>query len=149
MSNCTVWDGNDDGYEDILYYAGFDGGSGGTWDFYYLLCWSEKEQRYECVELPMCCIIDQEKHKLYSWGQCGVPEPWYEIYGLRDGEYRLEKELYFRFELGETEDTVTYSEYGEVVEELDITDMRDRQWKEMLDYLKEKYPDFSWVKEYY
>ena len=95
----------------------------------------------------MCCIIDQEKHKLYSWGQNGVPYPWYEIYGLRDGEYQLEKELYFRF--GETEDTVTYSEYGEAVEELDITDMRDRQWKGTLDYLKEKYPDFSWVKEYY
>lgn len=146
-SNCTVWDGNDDGYEDILYYAGYDGGSGGTWDFYYLLCWSEKEQQYQCVELPRCSTIDQEKHKLYSWGQCGAPEPWYEIYGLRDGEYWLEKELYFRF--GGTEDTVTYSEYGEAVEELDITDMRDWQWKETLDYLKERYPDFSWVKEFY
>lgn len=144
-SNCTAWDGNDDGYEDILYYAGCDGGSGGTWNIYYLLCWSEKEQRYVCMELPWCNIVDYEKHKLYSWGQCGAPEPWYEIYGLQDGEYRLEKELYFHF--GGTEDTVTYSEYGVAVEELDITDAGE--WKEILIFLKEKYPDFSWISEFY
>ena len=51
MSNCTVWDGNDDGYEDILYYAGFDGGSGGTWDFYYLLCWHTGNSKQE-ITMP-------------------------------------------------------------------------------------------------
>lgn len=43
-TNCTAWDGNNDGYEDILYYAGNAGGSGGWWSYYYLLCWSEEEQ---------------------------------------------------------------------------------------------------------
>ena len=41
-----AWDGNDDGYEDILYYAGYDGGSGGIFMDYKLFVWSEEEGNY-------------------------------------------------------------------------------------------------------
>lgn len=145
--NCRAWDGNNDGYEDILYYAGYDGGSGGVWNFYYLLCWSEEKQEYEIMELPRCVLINYEEHKLYSRGQSGAPHQYYEIYGLQDGEYRLEKELELLYETWRDDvmvDIARYSEYGEEVEETDITGL---DWQEIKRILEEKYPEFTFWRE--
>ena len=143
--NCVVWDGNDDGYEDILYYTGTDGGSGGVWDSYDLLCWSEEEQRYEKIELPQCIFIDYQNHKLYSRGQIGAPHQFYEIYGLRDGEYQLEKELELLFGPRDDELTVVYSEYDETVEVTELSG--DMDWTEIKSILEEKYPEFTFWRE--
>lgn len=144
-TNCMIWDGNDDGYEDILYYAGYSGGSGGVWDFYNLLCWSEEEQQYIKMDLPACTSIDYEGHRLYSCGQNGAFHEYYEIYGLQDGEYRLEKELELIYKISEDDegiDLARYSEYGEVVEEIDITDLLSREGQAQA-FLEEKYPEFN------
>lgn len=145
MRNCVAWDGNDDGYEDILYYVGNDGGSGGSWDYYYLLCWSEAEQRYESMWLPQCVFIDFEKHKLYSRGQLGAFHEYHELYGLREGEYRLEKRLDFLLWADEEDNMkVLYSEDGEFVEEMDIPD--DMDMEEIYAEIESKYPEFSYWK---
>lgn len=139
-TSCTVWDGNNDGHEDILYYGGFYAGSGGCWDAYYLLCWSEEEQRYIKTELPPCTFIDYEGHKLYSYGNAGASQEFYEIYGLRDGEYRLEKNLDILYGVQEENfDRAIYSEYGEEVEEIRLPDM---DFEEQRKFFSEKYPEF-------
>ncbi len=145
--NITVWDGNDDGFEDILYYAGYDGGSGGTFLFYELFIWSEQENCYMQRELPGLTNIDYEAHKLYNKGQIGCPHQFYEIYGLQDGEYRLEKELELIYEVWQDEkvvDIARYSEWGEVKEETDITGL---DWEETKALMEEKYPEFNFWRE--
>lgn len=137
-TNCTAWDGNNDGYEDILYYAGNAGGSGGWWSYYYLLCWSEEEQKYIKMELPACTSIDYEKHRIYSQAHHITFER-YEIYGLRDGEYQLEKELEIEFAMQEEADIATYSECGETVEQMEIPDMAPEEREALFG---ERYPDF-------
>ena len=140
-SNCVAWDGNDDGYEDILYYVGMHGGSGGSWENYCLLCWSEEEQRYESMRLPQCVFIDFEKHKLYSRGQLGAFHEYHELYGLQEGEYRLEKRLDFLLWADEEDNMkVLYSEDGEFVEETDISD--DMDMEEIYAEIESKYPEF-------
>lgn len=144
-TNCIVWDGNNDGYEDILYYAGYTGGSGGTWDLYDLLCWSEEEQKYIKMDLPACTSIDYDRHRIYSCGQYGALHEYYEIYGLQEGEYRLEKELELIYDILEDNgimDLAVYSEYGEVVEELDITELCGQEGQTQA-FLEEKYPEFN------
>lgn len=148
MHNCKAWDGNDDSYEDILYYTGYDGGSGGDWDYYYLLCWSEEEQEYESMELPGCDYISYEDHKLHSLVHDGSGGEYYAIYGLRDGEYQLEKSLdtwYCNRKIDEMTEgwvlEVRYSEDGEVVETTDLFPAPD--WEEAKSILKEKYPEFT------
>lgn len=119
IQTCTAWDGNDDGYEDILYYAGYDGGSGGIWDDY----------------------------KLCDRGQSGAPHQFYWIYGLQDGEYLLEKGLDLYYEHWNGEEMVNiavYSEYGEIVEETDITGL---DWEETQVLLEEKYPEFHFWRQ--
>ena len=146
-ANCTIWDGNDDGYEDILYYRGYDGGSGGSWDFYDLLCWSEEEQEFIKTKLPSCTSINFEEHKLYSRGQEGAFHEFYEIYGLQGGEYRLEKELELLYEVWADDkivDLAIYSEYGVVIEETVITEL-DRY--EAQAFLEEKYPEFNFWRQ--
>lgn len=137
-TNCTAWDGNNDGYEDILYYAGNAGGSGGWWSYYYLLCWSEEEQKYIKMELPACTSIDYEKHRIYSQAHHITFER-YEIYGLRDGEYQLEKELEIEFAMQEEAGIATYSECGETVEQMEISDMAPEEREALFG---ERYPDF-------
>ncbi|MDE7223148.1 MAG: hypothetical protein K2O34_05150 [Acetatifactor sp.] len=139
--NCMAWDGNDDGCEDILYYTGNDGGSGGSWDFYDLLCWSEEEQKYVVMELPQCNRIDYENHKLYSSGQIGAPHQYYKIYGLRGGEYQIEKRLDLVDSPGGDKLTARYSEYEEFVEETEFS--LDMDWEEICSILEEKYPEFT------
>lgn len=82
-----------DGYEDILYYTGYTSGSGGSWDLYYLLRWSEEKQEYESIELPWCYSICYEDHKLHSISIDTPARQYYSIYGLQNGEYQEEKEL--------------------------------------------------------
>ena len=145
--NCVAWDGNDDGYEDILYYIGYGGGSGGSWDYYYLLCWSEERQEYIEKELPGCVFINYEEHKLYSRGQSGACNPFYQIFGLQDGEYRLEKELDLSYGVwrdDKTVDVATDFEYGEIVEEIDITGLSQEEERSILE---EKYPEFTFWRE--
>lgn len=144
---CMAWDGNDDGYEDILYYAGYDGGSGGIFMDYKLFVWSEEEGNYVKTELPQCVFIDYDAHKLYDCGQLGAPHQFYDIYGLQDGEYQLEKELdlyYDHWNGEEIVDTAVYSEYGESVEETDITGL---DWEETQVLLEEKYPEFNFWRQ--
>lgn len=143
MCNCAAWDGNGDGYEDILYYVGNDGGSGGSWDYYYLLCWSEEEQRYESMRLPQCVSIDFEKHMLYNRGQLGALHRYHELYGLQEGEYRLEKRMDFLLWVDEEDDMkVIYSGDGEFMEETDIPD--DMDMEEIYAEMESKYPEFSY-----
>lgn len=144
-SNCVAWDGNDDGYEDILYYGGIHGGSGGSWENYCLLCWSEEEKRYESMRLPQCVFIDFEKHRLYNRGQLGAFHEYHELYGLQEGEYRLEKRLDFLLWADEEDNMkVLYSEDGEFVEETDIPD--DMDMEEIYAEIESKYPEFSYWK---
>lgn len=141
--NCEAWDGDDDGYEDILYYTGDTSGSGGVWDIYYLLRWSEEKQEYESIELPWCDYIRYEEHKLHSMTIDTPARQYYSIYGLQNGEYQEEKNLAL---LEHTLDddtwvlTVEYSEYGEIVETTDFSPVPD--WEETKSVLKEKYPEF-------
>ncbi len=144
---CVVWDGNDDGYEDILYYAGYDGGSAGTFSDYKLFVWSEEEGKYIRTELPLCVSINYEAHKLYNCGQSGAPHQFYDIYGLQDGEYQVEKELDLHYDSWKGDERVNiavYSEYGEIVEETDITGL---DWEETQELLEEKYPDFHFWRQ--
>lgn len=141
--NCKAWDGDDDGYEDILYYTGDTSGSGGVWDIYYLLRWSEEKREYESIELPWCDYICHEDHKLHSMTIDTPARQYYSIYGLQNGEYQEEKNLAL---LEHTLDddtwvlTVEYSEYGEIVETTDFSPVPD--WEETKSVLKEKYPEF-------
>lgn len=139
------WDGNDDGYEDILYFSGSVSGSGGTFKDYRLFVWSEQEGQYEEMELPLFVFMDHEKHKLYNRGQSGVSHQYYEIYGLKDGIYQKEKELYIDYSLQQREDgeyiaTATYEEWGEIVEEVDVTGL---DWNETTKLLEKKFPEFN------
>ncbi len=149
MSNCRAWDGNDDGYEDILYYAGYTAGSGGVWYLYDLLCWSEEKQEYVSVELPECDYINYEDHTLHSLVADGAGREYYTIYGLRDGKYQVEKALSCVYGMPDTAEmvlTVTYSENGEVVETTDLSPAPD--WEEAMSLLKEQYPEFIyWWKD--
>lgn len=145
-NNCKAWDGDDDGYEDILYYTGYTSGSGGSWNIYYLLRWSEEKQEYESIELPWCDYICYEDHKLHSIMIDTPARQYYRIYGLQNGEYQEEKELAL-LESRSDDDiwvlTVEYSEYGEIVETTDFfSPIPD--WKETKSILKEKYPEFIW-----
>lgn len=142
-NNCKDWDGDDDGYEDILYYTGNTSGSGGSWDLYYLLRWSEEKQEYESIELPWCYSICYEDHKLHSISIDTPARQYYSIDGLQNGEYQEEKSLAL---LESTSDddtwvlTVEYSEYGEIVETTELSPVPD--WEEIKSILKEKYPEF-------
>ena len=142
-----AWDGNDDGYEDILYYAGSGGGSGGGWSAYELFIWSEKEGMYLDTSLPLCYSIDYAAHKIYYRWRNGVSYEWYAIYGLRDGEYQPEQEIIldeFPSEDGEFILEAQYYEWGEFVEEYVNV---DADWEEMERFLQEKYPLFNfWTK---
>lgn len=135
----TVWDGNNDGMDDILFWEGFGGGSGGSWELYYLFVWSEKEGRYVKTQLPQCFSIDYETHKLYAYWRCGFSHEEYTIYGLQDGEYRSEKELSLDYEVT-GEGKATYYEWGKKVEETDLTDIYDG---EAYTLLEKKYPEFN------
>lgn len=144
---CMAWDGNDDGYEDILYYAGYDGGSGGDYDDYKLFVWSEEEGKYAKVQLPQCIFIDYEAHKICNRGQSGAPHQFYEIYGLQNGEYQLEKGLDLYYESWDGEnlvDVAVYSEWGEEVERTDITGL---SWEETQMLLEGKYPEFNFWRQ--
>lgn len=144
---CTAWDGNDDGYEDILYYAGYDGGSGGDFDDYKLFVWSEEEGKYVKVQLPQCIFIDYAAHKICDRGQSGAPHQFYKIYGLQNGEYQLEKELDLHYESWDGEklvDVAVYSEWGEEAERTDITGL---SWEETQKLLEEKYPEFNFWRQ--
>lgn len=141
--NCKAWDGDDDGYEDILYYTGDTSGSGGSWDIYYLLRWSEEKQEYESIELPWCDHICYEDHKLHSILIDTPARQYYSIDGLQNGEYQEEKSMAL---LESTSDddtwvlTVEYSVYGEIVETTELSPVPD--WEEIKSILKEKYPEF-------
>lgn len=142
------WDGNDDGYEDILLYQGHDGGSGGSWDYYAFFVWSEEEQRYKEEYFPSNTGIDFETHKVYSRGQVGAPHQYYEIYGLQDGKYVLAKQLELIYEVdvdkNQYVDTAYYSDWTGREEETDITDL---DWTETKELLEEKYPEFNFWRE--
>ncbi len=148
--NITLWDGNDDGYEDILIYRGKYGGSGGSWDYYDWFVWSQEEEAYISTPFPSGFKIDYEAHKLYDRGQDGLPNPYYRIYGLKDGEYQLEKELKFHFEYdyieeeGKYIDIVIYTDWNGVEEETDITGLT---WDEIKALMESKYPEFNFWRE--
>ncbi len=148
--NIILWDGNDDGYEDILIYRGTHGGSGGSWDYYDWFVWSQEEEAYMLTPFPSGFKIDYEAHKLYDRGQDGLPNPYYRIYGLRDGEYQLEKELKFHFEYDYIEeegnyiDIVIYTDWNGVEEETDITGLT---WDEIKELMESKYPEFNFWRE--
>lgn len=144
-NNCKAWDGDDDGYEDILYYTGETSGSGGSWDIYYLLRWSEEKQEYESIELPLCYSICYEDHKIHSIIIDTPARQYYSIYGLQNGEYQEEKELALLESISDDDTwvlTVEYSEYGEIVETTDLSPVPE--WEETKSILKEKYPEFIW-----
>ena len=142
-----AWDGNGDGYEDILYYTGFGGGSGGSWKYHKLFVWSAKEGKYLPTTLPECISIDYETHKIYDRWRNGVSYEWYAIYGLRDGEYQLEQEIILDQQISEDGGGILvaqYYEWGELVEEYVNV---DADWEEMERLLQEKYPAFDfWTK---
>ena len=147
QQTCMAWDGNDDGNEDILYYAGYDGGSGGDFADYKLFVWSEEEGKYVKTELPQCIFIDYAAHKICNRGQSGVSHQFYEIYGLQNGKYQVEKglDLYYGSWDGEKlVDVAVYSEWGEEVERTDITSL---SWEETQKLLEEKYPEFNFWRQ--
>lgn len=130
-----------------LYYAGYDGGSGGDYDDYKLFVWSEEEGKYAKVQLPQCIFIDYEAHKICNRGQSGAPHQFYEIYGLQNGEYQLEKGLDLYYESWDGEnlvDVAVYSEWGEEVERTDITGL---SWEETQMLLEGKYPEFNFWRQ--
>lgn len=144
FNNIQIWDGNDDGYNDILYYIGSSGGSGGWWEYYCLFVWSVDEKKYIAMDLPGVVYIDFEAHKLYSCGQNGASDEYYFIYGLKSGKYQAEKELYVNYGNERREDgcfitTATYKEWGKIMEE---TDVASRDSLEVMEWLKKKYPEF-------
>ncbi len=143
FNNIQIWDGNDDGYEDILYYIGSSGGSGGWGDSYCLYEWSVNEKKYIAMDLPWVVYIDFETHKLYRVERSGSDE-YYTIYGLKSGRYQAEKELSLIYKNETREDgcyiaTVIYKEWGKTMEETDITGF---ERLETLEWMKEKYPEF-------
>lgn len=135
----VIWDANEDGYEDVLYFQGMDGGSGGVFDFYTLYNWSEEENQYAEADFPRCTRIDFEEHKAYCAGQSGVSHQIYEIFAVKDGEWKIYKRLDLIYELGGVDQAV-YSEWGEEVE---ITDITGLGWKEQEELLERKYPEFN------
>lgn len=137
--NIVMWDANEDGYEDILYYQGYDGGSGGTFDYYSLYNWSEEEKQYVKVDFPSCTKIDYETHKVYSCGQLGAPHQIYEIFALIDGKWTLYKRLDLMYEV-DGADQAVYYEWGK---EIEITDITGLSWEEEKALLEEKYPEFN------
>ncbi len=147
----TIWDGNADGYDDILLYQGYDGGSGGTWQFYEFLVWSEEDQQYKAEYFPSNTGIDFEAHKLYSKGQIGLPHQYYKIYELQNGKYMLSKQLdlIYGWETGEDGEaidvaTAYYSDWTGREEETDITGL---DWTETKALLEGKYPEFNFWRE--
>lgn len=141
--NIVIWDANEDGHEDILYYQGYDGGSGGIFEIYSLYNWSEEEKQYVEVDFPSCTDIDYETHKVFSRGQSGVAHQIYMIYAVKDGEWELYKRLDLIYELGEVDQAVYY-EWGE---EIEITDITGLSWEEEKALLEEKYPEFNFWRE--
>lgn len=135
----VIWDANEDGYEDILYFQGINGGSGGTFDFYSLYNWSEEEKQYVEADFPMCTRIDFEEHKAYCAGQSGVSHQIYEIFAVKDGEWQIYKRLDLMYELGGVDQAI-YSEWGEQIEVTDITGL---SWEEQKELLERKYPEFN------
>ncbi|MCH5270616.1 MAG: hypothetical protein J1E83_07670 [Lachnospiraceae bacterium] len=135
----VIWDANEDGHEDILYFQGINGGSGGTFDFYSLFNWSEEEKQYVEADFPMCTWIDFEEHKAYCAGQSGVSHQIYEIFAVKDGEWQIYKRLDLMYEVGGVDQAVYY-EWGEEVE---ITDITGLDWKEQEKLLERKYPEFN------
>lgn len=99
------------GYEDILYFQGINGGSGGTFDFYSLYNWSEEEKQYVEADFPMCTWIDFEEHKAYCAGQSGVSHQIYEIFALKDGEWQIYKRLDLMYELGGVDTAWYFAEF--------------------------------------
>lgn len=138
-NSIVVWDANEDGYEDILYFQGINGGSGGTFDFYSLYNWSEEEKQYVEADFPMCTWIDFEEHKAYCAGQSGVSHQIYEIFAVKDGKWQIYKRLDLIYGL-DGMDQAVYSEWGEEVE---ITDITDLSWDEQEELLERKYPEFN------
>lgn len=107
----VIWDANEDGYEDILYFQGINGGSGGTFDFYSLYNWSEEEKQYVEADFPMCTRIDFEEHKAYCAGQSGVSHQIYEIFAAKDGEWQIYKRLDLMYELGGVDTAWYFAEF--------------------------------------
>lgn len=141
--NIVMWDANEDGYEDILYYQGYDGGSGGIFDYYSLYNWSEEERQYVEAYFPSCTDIDYETHRVYSRGQSGIQQQIYEIYAVIDGEWKLYKRLDLMYEVGEVDQAVYY-EWGE---EIEVTDITGLSWEEEKALLEGKYPEFNFWRE--
>lgn len=137
--NIVIWDANEDGHEDILYFRGINGGSGGTFHFYSLYNWSEEEKQYVEADFPRCTRIDFEKHKSYCAGQSGVSHQIYEIFAVKDGEWQIYKKLDLIYELGGVDQAI-YSEWGEQIEVTDITGL---SWEEQTALLERKYPEFN------
>lgn len=148
--NITLWDGNDDGYEDILIYRGTGGGSGGLFLKYDLFVWSPEDKIYVKTELPLLYKIDYENHKLYDRGQAGASHQCYRIYALLEGEYQLEKELWLHYESKYVEgedclrDIAIYTDWNGVEEETDITGLT---WDEIKELMESKYPEFNFWRE--
>lgn len=148
--NIILWDGNDDGEEDILIYRGPDGGSGGLFLKYDLFVWSPEDKIYVKTELPPLYKIDYENHKLYDRGQAGASHQCYRIYALLEGEYQLEKELWLHFESKYVEgedflrDIAVYTDWNGVEEETDITGLT---WDEIKELMESKYPEFNFWRE--
>lgn len=148
-SSLDVWDVNDDGFLDILYDEGAVSGSGGTWEQYRVFVWDEKSGSYIDYDFPLVNDIDKENHKVYRAYQLGAPEQYYVIYDLKDGQYESYKELCLLYEYGTATDEegnyilldkAIYSEWGEVIEETDITGL---DWEQTKELLEEKYPEFT------
>ncbi|MGN0427331.1 MAG: hypothetical protein ACI4F0_05990 [Agathobacter sp.] len=150
-SSLDIWDVNDDGFLDIVYDEGTVGGSGGSFSQYGVFVWDEQSKRYREYVFPLINRIDKEKHQLYVAYQSGAPDQYYVIYGLRDGQYEPFKELHLQYDaICEEEGNyidksrAIYSEWGEKVEETDISDL---DWDETKELLERKYPEFTFWRE--
>lgn len=150
-SSLDIWDVNDDGFLDIVYDEGTVGGSGGSFSQYGVFVWDEQSGRYKEYDFPLINRIDQEKHQLYVAYQGGAPDQYYVIYGLRDGQYESFKELHLQYDVICDEEgnyfdrsRAIYREWGEKVEETDISDL---DWDEIKELLEGKYPEFTFWRE--
>lgn len=118
-----------------------------------MFVWNETCESYEEYSFPLVNYIDKEKHKVYRTYQFGAPEQYYVIYGLKDGHYESYMELCLLYEYGTATDEegnqiyldkAIYSEWGEVMEETDITGL---DWEETKGLLERKYPEFTFWRE--
>ena len=152
-SSLDIWDVNDDGFLDILYDEGAASGSGGTLERYGVFVWDDASGSYKEYDFPLVNDIDKDNHKLYAAYQLGAPEQHYDIYGLKDGQYEAYKELCLIYEYDATTDEegnlipldkAIYYEWGEVIEETDITGL---DWGEIKALMEAKYPEFTFWRE--